>query len=69
MMNALAGKRFFRQLRDDYTGATAIEYGLIAALIAVAVLLSTGSLGETMVLMFDNLLGAAETGKEAASSE
>ncbi|WP_308910626.1 Flp family type IVb pilin [Pseudokordiimonas caeni] len=69
MMNALAGKRFFRQLWDDYTGATAIEYGLIAALIALVLLLSTGSLGETMVLMFENLLGAAETGKEAAAGE
>lgn len=69
MMNALAGKRFFRQLWDDHTGATAIEYGLIAALIALVLLLSTGSLGETMVLMFENLLGAAETGKEAAAGE
>ena len=35
----------FRRLRSDKRGATAIEYGLIAALIAVALVASMRSLG------------------------
>jgi pilus assembly protein Flp/PilA len=34
-----------RRLRSDKRGATAIEYGLIAALIAVAIVSSLSSLG------------------------
>ena len=34
-----------RRLRTDQTGATAIEYGLIAALIAVACISGFGALG------------------------
>ncbi len=35
----------FRRLRSDKRGATAIEYGLIAALIAVALVASISGLG------------------------
>jgi pilus assembly protein Flp/PilA len=35
----------FRRLRSDKRGATAIEYGLIAALIAVAIIASLQRLG------------------------
>ena len=35
----------FRRLRSDKRGATAIEYGLIAALIAVALVASIRTLG------------------------
>ncbi|MBA3730659.1 MAG: Flp family type IVb pilin [Sphingomonas sp.] len=35
----------FRRLRSDKRGATAIEYGLIAALIAMALLASIRNLG------------------------
>ena len=34
-----------RRLRSDKRGATAIEYGLIAALIVIAMLAGLGSLG------------------------
>ena len=37
--------RTMRRLRSDKRGATAIEYGLIAALIAVAIISSLQSLG------------------------
>lgn len=37
--------RTMRRLRSDKRGATAIEYGLIAALIAVAIVSSLSSLG------------------------
>jgi pilus assembly protein Flp/PilA len=36
---------YFRRLRADQSGATAIEYGLIAALIAVALMTGLRSLG------------------------
>ena len=36
---------FFRKLLRDDSGATAIEYGLIAALIAVAVMSTVSGLG------------------------
>ena len=38
---------FTRFIRDE-SGATAIEYGLIAALIAVAAMAAMGSLGEEL---------------------
>ena len=40
--------KFFNKLARDEQGATAIEYGLIAALIAVAAITSMGSLGNTL---------------------
>ena len=42
-MNAI--RTTFRRLRSDKRGATAIEYGLIAALIVVALISGLGSLG------------------------
>lgn len=38
----------FRKFATDTKGATAIEYGLIAALIAVAAVTAMGSLGNTI---------------------
>ena len=40
--------KFFNKLARDEQGATAIEYGLIAALIAVAAIAAMGSLGNTL---------------------
>ncbi|TRD10040.1 Flp family type IVb pilin [Erythrobacter insulae] len=39
---------FFNKLARDEQGATAIEYGLIAALIAVAAITAMQSLGSTL---------------------
>ncbi|NKJ43821.1 MULTISPECIES: Flp family type IVb pilin [unclassified Novosphingobium] len=39
---------FFRKLIKDTEGATAIEYGLIAALIAVAAITAMGALGNSL---------------------
>ena len=39
---------FIRNFRRDEEGATAIEYGLIAALIAVAAMTAMGALGESV---------------------
>jgi pilus assembly protein Flp/PilA len=37
----------FRRFVKDDSGATAIEYGLIAALVSVAIIVMLGTLGET----------------------
>ena len=38
-------RRMIRNIRTDTRGATAIEYGLICALIVMAMMVSLGSLG------------------------
>ena len=49
--------KFFTKIRKDEKGATAIEYGLIAALIAVAAISAMGVLGNTI----DNTLNGTAT--------
>ena len=44
--------KFFNKLLRDEQGATAIEYGLIAALIAVAAITAMGSLGNQLTATF-----------------
>lgn len=45
--------KFFRDLVANNEGATAIEYGLIAALIAVAAITAMGSLGNSLSNTFN----------------
>jgi pilus assembly protein Flp/PilA len=40
---------------QDESGATAIEYGLIAALIAVAIIVGASSLGNALNSQFSNI--------------
>ena len=40
--------KFLAKLKKNEEGATAIEYGLIAALIAVAAIVAMGALGNTL---------------------
>jgi len=44
--------KFLNQLIKDESGATAIEYGLIAALIAVAAITAMGTLGNELSATF-----------------
>jgi pilus assembly protein Flp/PilA len=44
--------KFFNNLLRDEAGATAIEYGLIAALIAVAAITAMQGLGEQLSTTF-----------------
>jgi len=44
--------KFINKLLRDEAGATAIEYGLIAALIAVAAMTAMGTLGENLTNTF-----------------
>jgi len=46
---------FFKNLVRDEQGATAIEYGLIAALIAVAAITAMTQLGSTLSGTFANV--------------
>lgn len=43
---------------QDEEGATAIEYGLIAGLISVAILLVLPSIGDNLVLIFEKISAA-----------
>ncbi len=43
----------FREILNDQEGATAIEYGLIAALIAVAAITAMGALGNSLSNTFN----------------
>jgi pilus assembly protein Flp/PilA len=48
-------KKFLNRVRKDESGATAIEYGLIAALIAVVLITALGALGTNMSNQFNAL--------------
>lgn len=47
--------QFVRKMIKNSKGATAIEYGLIAALIAVAAITAMGSLGNNLSKTFSNV--------------
>ena len=50
-------KNLFARFTQDESGATAIEYGLIAGLIAVAIIAGASSLGNSLDNMFGTLAG------------
>jgi pilus assembly protein Flp/PilA len=45
--------RFFRKLRKDENGATAIEYGLIAGLISVVIITAVTLVGSKLEGVFE----------------
>lgn len=47
--------KYFRKLIGDSKGATAIEYGLIAALIAVAAISAMSAVGKKVATVFNNV--------------
>jgi pilus assembly protein Flp/PilA len=47
--------RFFKNMLRDEAGATAIEYGLIAALIAVAAITAMGTIGDELTNTFNDV--------------
>ncbi|MBC7101950.1 MAG: Flp family type IVb pilin [Parvibaculum sp.] len=50
---------FLRSFRDDESGATAMEYGLILAGIGVAVLVAVGTVGGNISSMFSDTIAPA----------
>jgi pilus assembly protein Flp/PilA len=53
--------KFFNKLLRDEQGATAIEYGLIAALIAVAAITAMQSLGNELSTTFNTVSDELES--------
>lgn len=47
--------KFITKFAKDESGATAIEYGLIAALIAVAIIAIVGTLGDQLANAFTSV--------------
>ena len=47
--------KFLSKILKNEEGATAIEYGLIAALIAVAAIVAMGQLGDNLDATFNNV--------------
>ena len=62
--------KFIRKMFKNEEGATAIEYGLIAALIAVAAITAMGSLGDSLENTFNNVSGNLDNaGKTPATPD
>ena len=55
--------KFISRFAKNESGATAIEYGLIAALIAVAAITAMGSLGNSLTNTFNNVATTLENGQ------
>ncbi len=53
--------KLFARFAKDESGATAIEYGLIAALIAVAIITALTLLGDSLSTMFDQVANTVNT--------
>ena len=47
----------FARFAQDESGATAIEYGLIAALISVGIILAATTLGTNLRTLFNGIAG------------
>jgi pilus assembly protein Flp/PilA len=58
--------KFFARFLKDESGATAIEYGLIAALIALAIMFGAGQIGDQLDLTFRDI-GQTLTDANAAN--
>lgn len=58
--------KFFQNLLRDEAGATAIEYGLIAALIAVACITALTSLGSNLSVTFGTVSSSIAAANTAA---
>ena len=52
---------FFKTLMTDESGATAIEYGLIAALVSVAAVVALENMGTSLENMFTTVSGKLDT--------
>ncbi len=59
-------KSFFSLLKDE-SGATAIEYGLIAALVSVAAIVALGSLGDALDTIFTVVAGEMNSAASTAT--
>ncbi len=51
-------KNLLARFAQDQSGATAIEYGLIAALVAVVIITALTTLGDNLSATFDSVAGS-----------
>ena len=51
-------KALIKKFRNDESGASMVEYGLLVSLIAVVLIASVTTLGTTLKTVFDNLVAA-----------
>ena len=58
----------FKRLFRDKSGATAIEYGLIAALVSVAAVVALQNLGSSLNTMFSTVSSQLDTAVAAAGA-
>jgi pilus assembly protein Flp/PilA len=56
----LSLKARFEDVKQKERGATAVEYGLMVALIAAAIIVTVGLLGDELDTLFDTILTAIE---------
>jgi len=67
-LNQETTMKFFNKLLRDEQGATAIEYGLIAALIAVAAITAMQGLGNSLNDTFTTVSSELNTANEAPAA-
>ncbi|HEX8571097.1 MAG TPA: Flp family type IVb pilin [Caulobacteraceae bacterium] len=60
--------KFMKRFRKDESGATAIEYGLIAALISVTIIAAVTSLGGQLKTTFNTMSTKMTTANTAAAA-
>lgn len=53
--------KIFARFVKDESGATAIEYGLIAALIALAIMVGAGAVGNSLNAKFNDISGKLDS--------
>lgn len=61
--------RMLKNFAEDRRGATAIEYGLIAALVSVAVLTVLGLLGDELETTFTTVKDSLATGNTTGGGD
>ena len=58
--------KFVSRFIEDESGATAIEYGLIAALIAVVIITAVTLVGGTLTTTFNEIAASLDTANKKA---
>ncbi len=61
--------KFLTKLRRNEEGATAIEYGLIAALVAIGLITALGALGGSLSTIFGEASTTLDTSVDATDTD
>ncbi len=62
-------RELLQRLRDDESGVTAIEYGLIAGLIGAVLIVALGTFGDRIENVFDALTDRLDDAENQIASE